>query len=573
MNETQSPEASGVTALMLIGILLIPWVTLVVSEAFLWLYRRAVVRAMAAQSKDITTSASPLPPQAAGAGRVTLVAASLDNETADTVRLSSAGGALYETLRRARMATAAVYLAAGAVYAGLMAIALGVQSGTLTFGAWLAFTAAFAWPAVLTALLVDPPRRRRWRALVVIAYFVVFLLGALVPPTRWLLFGIFMANLGATIVAMVVRARRIQAVGPLVGAVLSVVGTALIFALAVLAAVGNNSATRNGAEMPAGQVVLVLAALLVIFAGGPVAAWLTLRVVAARYGRKRTSDQAAAMAALWLIFASIHSATFGFSDERWMAAGLVAFLAFAGVTIAGFRLLRRRAASAVRPPRLLVLRVFALGRRSRRLFDRFATRWRLIGSVQLIAGPDLASSTVEPHEFLDFLRRRLGDRFLDSDESIERALGGLDTDPDPDGRYRVTDFICRDHAWRTVFGRLAAASDVVLMDLRGFSTGNSGCTYELGELLNVVPVERITFIVDELTDEALLTRTLEQAQAQLHASSPNVSVPVLRLRVFRETGRGGLDPDRLLQQLCEAAAAGCQAAASSSREQPVAQAG
>jgi hypothetical protein len=130
----------------------------------------------------------------------------------------------------------------------------------------------------------------------------------------------------------------------------------------------------------------------------------------------------------------------------------------------------------------------------------------------------------------------------------------------------VTDFICRDHAWRTVFGRLAAGSDVVLMDLRGFSTGNSGCTYELSELLNVVPFERITLILDRLTDEALLTRTLEQARAQLRASSPNISAPVLRLQVFRETGRGSLDPDRLLQLLCDAAA-------SSSREHPVARAG
>jgi len=361
-------------------------------------------------------------------------------------------------------------------------------------------------------------------------------------------------------------------VAPLVGAALSIVGTALIFALAVLASVGNDSAARNGADMPASEVFIVLGALLAIFAGGPVAAWLTLRVVAARYGRKQTSDQAAGMAALWLIFASIQSATFGFSDARWMVAGLVAFLAFAGATIVGFRLLRRGAASAVRAPRLLVLRVFALGRRSRRLFDRFATRWRLIGSVQLIAGPDLASSTVEPHEFLDFLRRRLGDRFLDSDESIERALARLDTDPDPDGRYRVTDFICRDRAWRTVFARLAAGSDAVLMDLRGFSTDNAGCAYELGELLNVVPVERITFIVDSLTNEALLTRTLEEARAQLRASSPNISASALRLRVFRETGRGSLDPDRLLQLLCDAAA-GCGAAASSSREQPTAQAG
>jgi hypothetical protein len=560
MNEAQSAEVSGITALMLFGLPLIPLTTLAISEVFLWLYGRAVKRAMAAQ-REGTTAAPVTPPEAMVSGHVVLKP--MDD---GAPRQGGAGGGLYERFRRVKKATVIVYIVAGFLYASLMAIALGVQSGTLTLGAWLAYIVGYSWPAILTALLINPPRRRRWRAAIVLGSFAVFLLGALVPPARWLLFGIFMANLGATIVGLIVRTRRIHAVAPLVGAVVTIVGASLMITLLFVASFGEEPGTGPGTVMESGRVALMFWGFAALMAAGPATAWLTLRIVAARYGRKRTSDQAVGMSALWLTFAAIQSTTIAFVDGRWMLAGLGAFLLFAVATIVGFRVIHRRLASDVRAPRLLVLRVFALGRRSRRLFDRFATRWRLIGSVQLIAGPDLASSTVEPHEFLDFLRRRLGDRFLDSDESIERALTGLDTDPDPDGRYRVTDFICRDHAWRTVFGRLAAGSDVVLMDLRGFSTGNSGCTYELSELLNVVPFERITLILDRLTDEALLTRTLEQARAQLRASSPNISAPVLRLQVFRETGRGSLDPDRLLQLLCDAAA-------SSSREHPVARAG
>jgi hypothetical protein len=58
----------------------------------------------------------------------------------------------------------------------------------------------------------------------------------------------------------------------------------------------------------------------------------------------------------------------------------------------------------------------------------------------------------------------IGDRFLCSNESIKRALAHLDTDPGPDGRCCITNFICRDHAWQRVFGRLAGKSDAVLMD-------------------------------------------------------------------------------------------------------------
>ena len=553
MIEAQTAEASGITSLMLLGVLLIPWLTLAISEVLLALYRRAVVRAMRGQQSERSPSPGPLEQPMTRSGGVALLVRSADADSPETGSVS--GVALLDRFRRSIKSTVAVYITAGLVYAGAMAILMGVQSGTLSPGSWLAYSVGFAWPAVLTALLIDAPRRRRWQAAVVIAYFVIFLFGTLVPPTRWNLLGIFFANAAATFVALVVRANRIHAVAPLVGAVLTIVGAALIFIVALAAsfegpdAPGTPSALDN-----AGIAFLLLAIVAALLAAGPLTGWVMLRAVAARYGRKRTSDQAIAMFTLWLVFAGIQSTTFSFSDARWLAGGVLAFSVFSSVTIAGFWLLRRRRSDDDRGPRLLVLRVFALGRRSRKLFDRFAARWRHIGSIQLIAGPDLASSTVEPHEFLDFLRRRLGDRFLDSDESIDRALGQLDTRRDYDGRYRITDFICRDRAWRTVFGRLAATSDVVLMDLRGFSPVNSGCTYEVGELLNVVPSERIAIVIDRKTDEAFLTRTLDEARARLHASSPNISARELQVRVFRESERRGFDPDRLLQLLCDAAA-------------------
>ena len=546
-------EASGITGLMLVGVLLIPWLTLAISEILLALYRWSVVRAMREQMTTRPKSTSPETSPATTPGHVVLVVRSADDDASDVSGgVTPAGDALYDRFRRGIKATAVVYVAAGLVYAALMAFAMGVQSRTLSPASWLAYTVGFAWPAVLTAFLIDPPRRRRSQVLIVLAYFAMFLLGTVVRSTRWFLFGIFVANVAATFVGLVVRARRIHAIAPLVGAVLTIVGIALLFVVALAASFEDPREPGLSALDNGGIAFLFLGAIALLIAAGPLAGWVMLRLVAAWYGRKRTSDQAIAMSALWLTFAGIQSTTFAFFAARWVVAGLFAFLAFSVVAVAGFWFVRRRAAVGERGPRLLVLRVFALGSRSRRLFDRFSARWRHIGSVQLIAGPDLASSTVEPHEFLDFLRRRLGDRFLDSDDSIDRALGQLDTRPDHDGRFRITDFICRDRAWRTVFGRLAAASDVVLMDLRGFSPLNAGCTYEVGELLNVVPSERIAIVIDQSTDESFLRRTLDEARARLHASSPNISRE-LQVRVFRETGKHGLDPDSLTRLLCEAA--------------------
>ena len=552
MNDAQVPEASGITGLILIGVALIPWLTWAISECLLALYRRAVVRAMSRQGP---VSGGPTPAPTSPAIEPATTGRPLVMQPADHEAVAALSGhVLYQRFRRATRTTASVYGAAGLVYAALMAIALGVQSATLSLGAWLAYTVAFAWPVVLTVLLLDPPRRRRHSAAIVVGYVVLFLVGGAAPGTGWFLFAIFFANVVATFVGLVVRARRIHAVAPLIGAVLTVVGAALLFAVAVTVFLGDSPATPGASSaMDFGTSLLLFGSLLALLAAGPLAAWFTLRLVAVWYGRKRTSDQGIEISALWLIFAGIQSTTFGFADARWIIAGLVVFVAFSAAAAVGFRLLRRRATRVVQAPRLLVLRVFALGRRSRRLFDRFTARWRHVGSVQLIAGPDLASSTVEPHEFLDFLRRRLGDRFLDSDDSIDRALGQLDTYPDPDGRYRTTDFFCRDHAWRLVFGRLAAESDVVLMDLRGFSPVNAGCTYEVSELLNIVPLQRIAIIVDGSTDEAFLARTLDEARRRLPASSPNFMAPEAAVRVFRETEQRGLDPDSLFRLLCDTA--------------------
>jgi hypothetical protein len=553
MTDAQAGEASGITGLVLIGLPFIPFVTVAISELLLWLYRRAVVRAMtdrASPGAVATVAASPR------AVTVTQPDVELVVQTADAGgSAGTSGGALYARFQRATTGTTVIYVLAGVVYAGLMALAMGVQSRTLSFASWLVYTVGYAWPAVLTAILIMGWRGRRRRTAVISAYLVVFLLGTLattLPLTGDYLLGILAANVAATIVGLIVRARRIHAVAPLVGAVVTIVGAALLFAFAVAAGWNEPPPGQGPApEMGASEAFLFLGILLALLTAGPVAAWFALRAVAAQYGRKRTSEQSIGMTALWLTFAGIQSTTFAFVNERWIAAGGVAFLVFYAIVAAGFRVLRGRGANDEQGPRLLVLRVFALGRKSRNLFDRFTTHWRHVGSVQLIAGPDLASSTVEPHEFLDFLRRRLGHRYLDSAESIDRALSQLDAVPDPDGRYRISDFICRDHAWRTVFHRLAAASDVVLMDLRGFSPANSGCTYEVGELLNVVPSDRITIVVDRFTDEAFLERTLADARARLAEGSPNLTATRLQLRAFRETDRQSLDPDRLFQLLCD----------------------
>ncbi len=171
----------------------------------------------------------------------------------------------------------------------------------------------------------------------------------------------------------------------------------------------------------------------------------------------------------------------------------------------------------------------------------------------LLSGPDLATTTVEPHEFLDFVRGRLARRFIDGDATFARRLTEMDQAPDRDARYRVNDFFCFDNAWRTVVSHLARSSDAVLVDLRGFGRQNSGVVFEFTTLVDVVRLERVVMAIDDTTDEAFLQETIERARGQMSAQSPNRSVADARPSMVRLRDRRLRELPLVLSALSRAA--------------------
>ena len=226
----------------------------------------------------------------------------------------------------------------------------------------------------------------------------------------------------------------------------------------------------------------------------------------------------------------------------------------------GFEVIRvdllHEAAGEVAAPRLLLLRVFSLGARSGRLFDGFARLWRHLGSVRMIAGPDLANETVEPYEFLDFLAGRLQRRFITNARVLQQRLAESAAKRDPDGRFRVSSFFCHADTWQMVLRRLARESDVVLMDLRGFTRTNKGCVYELHALLEIVRLEQFVLVVDGTTDEGFLAEVLGQGWANISAISRNRTAPAPRVRIYRLDGSGAVGIDKLVATVASAHAGG-----------------
>src|SRR5262249_24891830 len=153
--------------------------------------------------------------------------------------------------------------------------------------------------------------------------------------------------------------------------------------------------------------------------------------------------------------------------------------------------LKRLAAAASKPllnPNLLFLRVFGSSSRSEKLFDLLAARWRYAGTIELISATDVARGRFEPDEFLDFISGRIARAYISSDADLDRRLAELDLGPDPDGRYRVNEFFCRVNTWQQTVTRLMAQSNLVVMDLRAFTSERKGVLFELGVLIDVVPL-------------------------------------------------------------------------------------
>jgi hypothetical protein len=561
-------------AIFLLGLMASP-LTLIASSWILWRYRRAVARFMAAAAGEARSVPAAEP---AGAIQSHAVAAPPQTRTADHLYRSMIAG-----LRR----RTACYALAGLLFALLMGLsAFFAFSQTevnhlraaahplqLLFLVW-----TFAWPMVLTVPIVAAAGRRHL-GLIVVGYFAVLaVLGGLIALTsteaaihvgstmlpawsgesplrlasKWSLF-----NLLPTLLLLIFRHRRVRAVAPLVlsfmtvvsAGVLGILAAASVYWQAAVAAIANTLGTSTLVALIGYFLVLLVMAYLVFGAAG----WWLLAWLRSAYLRKTVSDQSLAVDALWLIFAASYAVMLAFAGPGWALAALLAFCAFKIVISA---LNKRRLSiddGLQHAPALLVLRVFSLGKRSEALFDAVTQHWRHIGNVQLIAGTDLAFSTVAPHRFLAFVSGQLKQLFIRGSAALERGVAEIDTRRDADGRFRINDFFCHADTWQSVLSRLIGTTDVVLMDLRSFTQNNAGCVFEIKALLNAVPLTRLVFVTDDTTDNAFLTQVLAQTWRALSSASPNAALSPAALQLFSLRSARGRDVEHLLRQLCAGA--------------------
>ena len=399
-----------------------------------------------------------------------------------------------------------------------------------------AYTLLLGWPVLPTLIALSAARRRilwlSWAAYGAVVTILLLLAGE--SATELLTMAVPMLFVLAT------STRALRGAAWLIAPGLMLVGLAV--------AVWWPISTYLRYRLPFDRYTWTLLAIAI---GVPVLfvayGWTIVRV----YQAKWASDQTLLILQWWFVTALWWTMLLGTQGELAALLGLAPYALLVSLLLV-VAVFRRHHAD--RPVRLLLLRTFGARERSSRLLRDLTRQWRWIGSVELITGPDLASETLEPDEFLDFIRGRLPQHFVTDATHVERRLHELDLRPDRDGRYRVNELLCREQTWQLALEGLVAAVDAVLIDLRDFSQRNLGVLHEVQRLVALLPLSRVVALVDQTTDRDAVQAALARAAALAPPSSPLRADPDPAFRVVAWDSHND-DVGRLIRALAQAAAA------------------
>lgn len=527
---TFSDKFSGIVGMLFFAG---PPLAFLLSVILIRLYRRRVIGLMDAASGVATNPPStPAPP-------------SRPVEAAESITPERVLAAMKTRASRATLALAVGIVAFALWSAGVV---LAASSNHFSPVLFLELFSACVWPFVpVLAVATSAPRRR---VLVMAAGYLLVLAicgvvsaahyekgaaaGFAAPFQVWLVFEAL-----PTMAILAMLHRRIRGISAMVFAAVAlwVLGSTLTMAL-----LANHSGipSRIAWRLGLGANSVIAGTLFCGIALGTVALAPLLAALRRAYLRKRVSEYNLVIHPLPAVFALFQAGILVFSGTRWVPLALAGLVVYGAAYAIAARRPVRRAAPSTRPLRLLYLRVFGDAIAQERLFRAWAGRWRHVGTIRLLTGPDLATAVVEPPAFLDFVTGRLDRRFIDSEATLDRALATEDLLVDPDGRYRVTNLFCHQNTWRVTFSRLAQDSDVALMDLRGFAPEREGTSYELRHLASSMPVERIVLIIDGTTDLDRVTELVRSGVNRLP-----------RMIRFDEAARN--DTSDLMRAVCEAA--------------------
>lgn len=468
---------------LLLGALFAVLITLLATPLVVGTFRRKVTASMNRASHGADTfdgaGTSP-PPAAAPAAQPGLPRVGVGAPLAANPRQSALVRQARAKLQRIALAYACGGVAQAAVIT--LVLLLGGSNAYTSLAIGLPILLVLSLPVVPTVshvLATRPTIRALW---VVGALMVALILAGAASGLVWSVFQLYI--LVPAVIFLVFNLRYWRAAAPLI--LVLAFGASLgwlVFLEFGKAIVGDN----------AGIWLFRLAGL----AGGALLALPLARRIGGWYRTKRTSEQMLFIDIWWLLLTLIETTILVVTRDSLgqliALAGFGAYWLVSRALIGGLRSEERPTA------RLLLLRVFGHDRRTERLLDELTLRWRPLGTVELIAGRDLAFRNIDPSELYGFLTGGLAREFVKDGDDLAQRLARHDDRQDPDGLYRVTQYFCHRDTWQGTLDTLVAGCDGVLMDLRGFDERRLGCQYEIGRLAECLGDKPIVLLTDSST--------------------------------------------------------------------------
>ncbi|MCB9251147.1 MAG: hypothetical protein H6605_01655 [Flavobacteriales bacterium] len=442
-----------------------------------------------------------------------------------------------------------------AIYIGIVFFINANLSGTLTF---LFVVLIFLFPLVPVSFILIA-RSKLDRYILIGLYGFIFIVSIYIvdgisnnPESNFdgLMKAFMIYNTVPTAGIFLLRLEKIKSIGMFVFSFVVVALTGPVFLFSYLIGHPDSSETLSKLfiEMGLGVYETLAAWIILPLIMASIIGWLCLKAIRNLYIQKKINEMQLLADGIMIIFNLCYSSFFFIADVKF---GLISLLAFPFYKMSNYLWFgyigKRRIANP--SPTLLILRVFNLGVKGKSLFEMVFKHWRYAGSVQLITGPDLAATTLEPHEFMEFITGNLKNSFCNDTESLDQKLDAMDHEPDKDGTHRVNEMMCRNDTWKSVLKSLTMNSDLVLMDLRSFSEKFKGCRYEIDALINMISMDRVFFIVNGETDLNYCNSIFEQSYQYAGIGSPNANDSVTIKLFYMKSGKNK-EVFKLLDILC-----------------------
>ena len=410
-----------------------------------------------------------------------------------------------------------------AMAAAMTAVRILDANGTLAVPPmqWIVVTALQMWVVVplLGAVYRWPLAVVGWMAALAIGLFLVlrWRVDASVPSLSVLALMVQTLSVPMLVISGLMLFAGIRAITPWLWPFVAL-GVASIFpAFALLnAALGNLDGDSWLGRMAESLGAVGTLAVLLVLVPAIVAlgvAWPATRTLARGFAAGRVTETTLFAAELWAISAVVYAAgtwSAGRPSSGWLALTYFAPLLLIPAYV-GWRRRNPQLTSAGRAPHLLMLRRFRESRDLEQLFDDVTTRWRDMGPVSVIAGKYLIRRTIQADELLTYFHGGLQQRLIRTDADVDSRLRFVPARPDPEGRFRIHGFYCRNDTWQKAVEPLIGRSDAVLMDLRGFTAANGGCAWELQKLTASPRELRVVIVFDRTTDKAAAEEAVQRA--------------------------------------------------------------